>query len=319
MSDQPEIVVLHRIFAPTLVALEARYTVHKLWLATGRAATLREIAPRTRAAVTTGLLGCDAATMDALPTLEIIASFGAPRASLDFEAAKARGILCTNTPDQITEAVADLALGLMIDVMRGVTRGDRFIRAGLWQKELARPGYEVRGKKCGIVGLGSIGQFVATRVQAFGMPVHYHGPRRKAVPFPYYDNLEALARAVDVLIVCCPLTPETRGLISAPVLDALGAEGFLVNVARGAVVDEAALTRALRDKRIAGAGLDVFWDEPHVPQAFREFDNVVMAPHIGTHTQEVRVERGRKVLANLEAHFAGKAVPYPLARLNRGD
>ncbi len=215
--------------------------------------------------------------------------------------------------------MADLALGLMIDVMRGVTAGDRFIRAGLWEKEIARPGFEVRRKKCGIVGLGSIGQFVATRVQAFGMSVHYHGPRRKDVPFAYYDNLETLARAVDVLIVCCPLTPQTRGLITAPVLEALGPQGFLVNVARGAVVDEAALTQALRDKRIAGAGLDVFWDEPHVPPALREFDNVVMAPHIGTNTLEVRIERGRMVLANLEAHFAGRAVPYVLDALKRGD
>lgn len=319
MSDQPEVAVLHRIFPPTLAELEVRYTVHKLWLAADRAAMLREIGPRVRAAVTTGLLGCDAATMDALPKLEIIATFGAPRPSLDFEAAKTRGIVCTNTPDEITEAVADLALGLMIDVMRGVTRGDRFIRAGQWEQEVARPGYEVRGKHCGIVGMGSIGQFVSTRMQAFGMSVHYHGPRRKDVPFPYYDKLEALARAVDVLIVCCPLTPETRGLITAPVLEALGPQGFLINVARGPVVDEAALTQALRDQRIAGAGLDVYWDEPRVPQVFREFDNVVLSPHIGAHTQEVIVERGRKVLANLAAHFAGQAVPYPLDQLKRGD
>lgn len=319
MSDKPEVAVLHRIFPPTLAELETRYTVHKLWLAPDRVAMLREIGPRVRAAVTTGLLGCDAATMDALPKLEIIATFGSPRPSLDFEAAKARGIVCTNTPDQITEAVADLALGLMIDVMRGVTCGDRFIRAGQWEKEVARPGYEVRGKRCGIVGMGSIGQFVATRVQAFGMSVQYHGPRRKDVPFAYHDNLEALARAVDVLIVCCPLTPETRGLITAPVLEALGPQGFLINVARGPVVDEAALTQALRDQRIAGAGLDVYWDEPRVPQVFREFDNVVMSPHIGAHTQEVIVERGRKVLANLAAHFAGQAVPHPVERLSRGD
>lgn len=319
MNDKPEVVLLHRIYAPALAELQARYSVHKLWLAPERAAMLREIAPRVRAAVTTGLVGCDAATMDALPKLEIIATFGAPRPSLDFEAARARGIICTNTPDQITEAVADLALGLMIDVMRGVTRGDRFIRAGLWEKELARPGYEVRGKRCGIVGMGSIGQFVATRVQAFGMAVQYHGPRRKDVPFPYCENLEALARAVDVLIVCCPLVRETRGLITAAVLDALGPQGFLVNVARGPVVDEAALTQALRDKRIAGAGLDVYWDEPRVPQVFREFDNVVMSPHIGAHTGEVIVERGRKVLANLAAHFAGQPVPHPLASLKRGD
>ena len=319
MSAKPEVLVLHRLFAPTLAELEARYTVHKLWLTVDRAAVLRELAPRVRAAVTTGLLGCDAATMEALPKLELIACFGSPRASLDFAAAQARGIVCTRTPDEITEAVADLALGLMIDVMRGVTRGDRFIRAGLWEKELARPGYEVRGKQCGIVGLGRIGQFVATRVQAFGMRVSYQGPRRKDVPFPYFENLEELARNADVLIVCCPLTQQTRGIVTDKVLDALGAEGFLINVARGPVVDEAALTQALRDKRIAGAGLDVFWDEPRVPQVYREFDNVVMAPHIGSNTMEVRIERGRKMLANLDAHFAGKPVLHPVEKLGQGD
>lgn len=319
MNDKPEVVILHRTYAPTIAALERRYTVHKLWLAPDRAEMLRAIGPRVRGAVTTGLLGCDAATMDALPKLEIIASFGSPRASLDIAAAKARGIVCTNTPDDITEAVADVALGLMIDLMRGITRGDRFIRVGGWEKDLAPPGRDLRRKKCGIVGLGRIGQFVATRVAAFGMPVSYFGPRKKNVAYPYFDRLEPLAREVDVLVVCCPLSPETRGLVTAKVLDALGPNGFLINVARGAVVDEAALTQALREKRIAGAGLDVFWDEPRVPQAFREFDNVVMSPHIGSHTQEVREERGRKVLANLEAHFAGQPVPYVLDRLSRGD
>ena len=168
-----------------------------------------------------------------------IACFGSPRSSLDWNAAQARGIVCTRTPDNITEAVADLALGLMIDVMRGITRGDRFIRAGLWEKELARPGHEVRQKKCGITGFGRIGQFVATRVAAFGMAVAYHGPRKKDVPYPYYDRLETLARESDVLLVCCPLSPETRGLVTATALDALGPQGFLINVARGAEIGRA--------------------------------------------------------------------------------
>jgi lactate dehydrogenase-like 2-hydroxyacid dehydrogenase len=319
MGTKPDVLVLHRIFAPTLTGLESRYTVHKLWLAPDRDALLREVAPRVRAAVTTGLLGCDAATMDALPKLEIIASFGSPRASLDLAAARSRGIVCTRTPDEITEAVADLALGLMIDVMRGITRGDRFVREGRWENELARPGHDVRQKKCGIVGLGRIGRFVATRVEAFGMAVSYHGPRKKDAPYPYFADLVALAHEVDVLLVCCPLTPQTRGIVAAPVLEALGPQGFLINVARGPVVDEAALAAALREKRIAGAGLDVFWDEPRVPRVFCTFDNVVLSPHIGSNTLEVRAERGRKVLANLEAHFAGKPVLHPVESLGRGD
>jgi len=309
---KPEILVLFPVFAPTLAALEQQYVVHKLWAAADKTALLREIAPRVRGLVTTGLGGCDAATMQALPKLEIIASFGSPRNTLDLVAARARNIVCTRTPDAITESVADLALGLMIDVMRRIAAGDRFIRAGRWEKELARPGTEVRGKRCGIVGFGRIGQGVAKRAQAFDMPVCYSGPNKKDSPLPYYADVAAMAKAVDVLVVCCPLTPQTRNLVDAAVLDALGPEGFLVNVARGPVVTEAALITALQEKRIGGAGMDVFWDEPRVPAALLEMDNVVMAPHVGSSTMEVRVERGRKVLANLEAYFAGQPVPYPI-------
>jgi hydroxypyruvate reductase len=309
---KPEILVQLPIFAPTLAALEQQYVVHKLWLAPDRDAFLKAVAPRVRALVTTGLAGCDVATMQALPKLEIIASFGSPRFTLDVAAARARGIVCTRTPDAITESVADLALGLMLDVMRRIAAGDRFIRAGGWEKGLARPGNEVRNKRCGIVGYGAIGQGVARRAAAFDMPVCYFGPNKKESPHAYYSDLVAMATAVDVLVVSCPLTPQTQNLVDAKVLDALGSEGFLVNVARGPVVNEPALIAALQEKRIAGAGLDVFWDEPRVPAALMAMDNVVLVPHIGTSTQEVRVARGRKVLENLQAHFAGQPVPYPI-------
>lgn len=309
---KPEILVLWPIFAPTLAMLEQQYVVHKLWLAPDREAMLKELATRVRGVVTTGLKGCEAATMDALSKLEIIASFGSPRNTLDVAAALSRNIICTRTPDAITESVADLALGLMIDVMRRINAGDRFIRAGRWEKELARPGNEVRGKRCGIVGFGRIGQGVAKRAAAFDMAISYFGPNKKDSPLPYYNDLAAMAAAVDVLVVCCPLTPQTRDLVNARVIEALGADGFLVNAARGPVVNEAALIDALQGKRLAGAALDVFWDEPRVPAALMAMDNVVMAPHIGTSTMEVRVERGRKVLANLAAHFAGQDVPYAI-------
>lgn len=308
-----EILVLLPIFAPTLAVLEQQYVVHKLWAAPDREALIREVAPRVRGIVTTGLGGCDIATMQMLPKLEIIACFGSPRHTLDVAAARARGIVCTRTPDAITESVADLALGLMIDVMRRIAVSDRFIRAGRWEKELARPGNEVRGKRCGIVGFGAIGQGVARRALAFDMRVCYFGPNKKESPHHYYNDLVAMARAVDVLVVCCPLTAQTRDLVDAKVLDALGPEGFLVNVARGPVVNQQALISALQEKRVAGAGLDVFWDEPHVPAALVAMENVVLVPHIGSSTQEVRIERGRKVLANLEAHFAGQAVPHPIS------
>jgi len=309
---KPQVLVLSKLFQPTLTALETAYAVHKLWLAEDRDAFLKSVAPQVRAVVTTGLTGCDAATMSALPKLEIIASFGSPRFTLDLAAARKRGIACTHTPDSITESVADLALGLMIDVMRRIAAYDRFIREGRWTRELPRPGIEVRGKRCGLVGFGAIGRGVAKRAQAFDMAISYCGPNRKESPFSYYADPVAMAKAVDVLVVCCPLTEQTRGLVDAAVLNALGPDGFLINVARGPIVDEAALIAALRDKRIAGAGLDVFWDEPNVPPALLELDNVVMVPHIGSSTMEVRVARGRKVLENLEAHFAGRPVPYPI-------
>ncbi len=306
------LLVLFPIFAPTLAALEDLYTVHKLWLVPDRDAFLREVAPQIRAVVTSGLGGCDAATMQALPNLELIACFGSSRQTLDVAAARARGIVCARTPDSISDAVADLALGLMIDVMRRIAVSDRFIRAGRWEKELARPGNEVRGKRCGIVGFGRIGQGVAKRAQAFDMAVSYYGPNKKESPLPYFSDLVVMAGEVDVLVVCCPLTEQTRNLVNAKVIEALGHGGFLVNVARGPVVNEAALISALQEKRLAGAGLDVFWDEPRVPAALLDMDNVVLVPHIGSSTQEVRVERGRKVLANLEAHFVGQVVPYPV-------
>ena len=312
ISMKPELLVLLPIFAPTLAVLEQQYVVHKLWAAADKQALLKEVAPRVRGVVTTGLGGCDVATMQALPKLEIIACFGSPRHTLDVAAAHARGIVCTRTPDAITESVADLALGLLIDVMRRIAVSDRFIRAGGWEKELARPGNEVHGKRCGIVGFGAIGQGVARRVSGFDMSVCYYGPRKKEVSHSYFNDLAAMAQAVDVLVVCCPLTPQTRDLVDVKVLDALGAQGFLINVARGPVVNEQALISALQEKRIAGAGLDVFWDEPRVPAELTAMENVVLAPHIGSSTQEVRVERGRKVLANLEAHFSGQAVPYPI-------
>ena len=175
------------------------------------------------------------------------------------------------------------------------------------------PGRGLIGKTCGIIGLGRIGRGIARRAEAFGMAVCYHGPHQKAdVAYPYFSDLAGMAREVDCLVAACPDTPETRGLIDARVLDALGPEGFFVNVARGAVVDEQALLEALREKRIAGAGLDVYWDEPRVPAELMEMDHVVVVPHMGSATREIREERGRKLIANLRAHFGGKPVPWPL-------
>ena len=317
---KPEILVLVPIYAPTLAALEREYVVRKLWLEKDPVAYLKKACGGVRGVVTTGLAGCGREIVDALPGLEIIASFGSPRRNLAFDAAARRGVVVTNTPDSITASVADLAMGLLLAVMRRICEGDRFLRAGKWMEGPFTPGRELGAKTCGIVGLGAIGREVARRAEAFGMSVCYHGPRRKPdAPWPFHAVLEDLARASDCLVVTCPLTPGTRGMVDARILEALGPDGFLVNVARGAIVDEEALIAALRDRRIAGAGLDVFWDEPRVSPELIGQDNAVLLPHIGSTTREIREERGRKVLENLRARFAGEAVPHPVTKPHQLD
>jgi lactate dehydrogenase-like 2-hydroxyacid dehydrogenase len=172
----------------------------------------------------------------------------------------------------------------------------------------------VRGKTCGIIGMGRIGREVAVRAAGFGMSISYFGPRQKAdLPYRYYDDLAALARDADCLVVACALSPATRNLVDVRILEALGREGFLVNIARGAIVDEPALIAALQNKTIAGAALDVFADEPHVPAALMQMDNVVLAPHMGTGTREVREGRSEKLLHDLRAHFAGEPLRYAVS------
>jgi lactate dehydrogenase-like 2-hydroxyacid dehydrogenase len=308
-----EILVVTPIYAPTLAALEGEFGVHRLWRAPDPEIFINEIADRVRGVVTTGIAGLTRDRMQALPKLEIIACFGTPNGTVDLAVAKDRGVVVTNTPDSIAAPVADLALGLLIAVMRRICASDRFVRAGKWREGPPPMGIHLGGKTCGIVGLGKIGNGIAQRAQGFGMAVCYHGPRRKeGANYLYYPDLEAMAQAADCLVLACPLSAATRGLIDARILDALGPEGFLVNVARGPIVNEGALITALQEKRIAGAGLDVFWDEPEVPSELIAMENVVLQPHMGSSTREIREERGRKVLANLRAHFAGKPVLTPM-------
>ena len=302
--SKPEILILKPVYAPAMAALERDYAVHKAWESQGDNA-------QVRAVVTTTATGFTRAHADGCPKLETVACFGTPRDNFDMAACSERGLVVSATPDEIGPAVADLTFGLLLSVMRRVAAGDRFVRSGKWLGTAASPGRHLGGKTCGIVGLGQIGLGVAKRAEACGMRIAYQGPRAKDVAYRYYADVVELAGAADCLVVTCPLTGETRGLVDARVLEALGPEGFLVNVARGPVVDQSALLAALAEKRIAGAALDVYWDEPHVPQALIEDENVVLTPHVGSNTREVRDERGAKLLANLRAHFAGEPVPHP--------
>ena len=310
---RPEILVLVPIYAPTLAALEREYTVHKLWTARDPDALVKKVSGSVRGAVTTGASGMSSSLVEALPRLEIVGCFGTPRGTVDLAVAKGRGVIVTNTPDSITGDVADLAMGLIVAVMRRIAEADRFVRAGEWLSGLLPPGSGLSGKTCGIIGLGAIGRGIAKRAEAFGMSVCYHGPRKKQdATYAYYPELVSLAHESDCLVVACPSTPQTRSLVDARILDALGPDGYLINIARGPIVDEQALIAALKEKRIAGAGLDVFWDEPRVPEELVAMEQVVLAPHIGSTTREIREERGVKLLANLRAHFAGQPVLTPL-------
>ncbi len=304
-----DLLILTPIYEPTMRALEERYRVHKLWEQPDPKTYLAQPHPEIRAAVTSGVAGFRGEQIACLPNLEIVACFGVAHGTLDLKCTRERGIVVTNTPDNSTDTVADLALGLMLSVMRRIGEADRYLRAGAWDKNQFPMATGLTGKTCGLVGLGNIGRAIAKRAEACGMRPVYYGPRRKAdVQYPYFEDVEALAGEADCLIVACPERPDTRNLVNARVLKALGEGGFLVNIARGSVVDEGALIAALKEGVIAGAALDVFPDEPRVSPELRAMDNVVLTPHIGTSTNEIRQERSNLVLANLEAHFSGKPV-----------
>jgi lactate dehydrogenase-like 2-hydroxyacid dehydrogenase len=247
--------------------------------------------------------------MDALPKLEIISNFGVGVDAIDLEAAKQRGIIVTNTPDVLNDCVADTAMALTVSVMRRFPQAEVYLRAGSWAGKGAYPlTVSLGGKTMGILGLGRIGEAIARRAQAFGMKIRYHNRRKKDVAYPYDPDPVALARNCDVLMVVTPGGAETEKLVNAKVLDALGPQGYLVNIARGSVVDEPVLLKYLQEKRIAGAGLDVFADEPRVPPGFFTLENAVLLPHVGSATTETRTAMGNLQVDNLLAHFAGRPV-----------
>lgn len=251
-------------------------------------------------AVTSYGTGLTAETMDRLPSLRAIASFGVGYDTTDVAEAARRGISVANTPHVLDDAVAEVAVGLVIDLMRGLSESDRFVRRGAWAAgEGFRLTRQVSGARAGIVGLGRIGTAIARRLAALDMQIGYHSRTDKGVEWPFHPHLLSLAEASDVLVVATAGGPETAGLISAEVLEALGPDGFLVNVARGSVVDEDALVAALEAGAIAGAGLDVYADEPHVPPALLGRDDVVLLPHLASGTNQTRQAMADLVLANV--------------------
>ena len=299
-----------KLHASCEAALAQRYTVHKLHEAADKDAFLAEIGSRIRAHAGSGV---QADLIAKLPKLEIIASFGVGTDNIDLKAAKAAGVRVTNTPDVLNDAVAELTIGMMISLARRIPQGDRFVRDGKWLKGNLGLFSELTGKTVGILGLGRIGKEIATRAQAMKMRVVYHGRNRQEnVPYIYYDKLVDMARDADWLVLIAPGGKSTDRIVSREVLEALGPQGMLVNMARGTLVDEPAMVDLLVSGGLGGAALDVFEKEPQVPEALFALDNVVLAPHQGSATHQTRDAMGATLVANLDAHFAGNPLISPV-------
>lgn len=292
--------------------IHADYTPLELWKEKDPAAFLARECQDVRVIVTTATGGCKAEVINALPKLEAICSWGVGYETIDVEAAQARNVQVSNTPDVLTDCVADLAWGLMLATSRRIAQGDRYVREGHWGQVhgIFPLGVRVSGKKLGIVGLGRIGEAIARRGIGFDMEVRYHSRRqRDDVEYGYEATLESLASWADYLVVATVGGPGTRHLISRQVIEALGPQGIIINIARGPVIDEAAMVQALSEGKLGGAGLDVFEFEPKVPEALKKMDNVVLLPHVGSATQETRESMADVVFDNLRSFFeTGKVV-----------
>jgi lactate dehydrogenase-like 2-hydroxyacid dehydrogenase len=315
---KPEVLVMAASpSAEVMSQLEQRFYCHHLWQQPKelQAAWLAGIADHIRAVMTTGAIGIKADLLAQLPKLELVAVNGVGTDAVDLAATRARGIAVTNTPGVLTEDVADLALTLLLAAARRLPAMDAFVRKGSWEAGMPlMPSRSLRGKVCGIFGFGRIGQAIALRARAFGMEVRYYQPRAIAsVTEQRAESLEQLAASSDYLVVAAPGGPATHHAVNADVLKALGSHGTLINIARGSLVDQEALIAALRDGTLGMAALDVYADEPRVPPALRELDNVVLTPHIGSLTLETRHAMGQLVVDNLSAHFSGQPLLTPVA------
>jgi lactate dehydrogenase-like 2-hydroxyacid dehydrogenase len=306
-----------------LAGVTELFTLHHLTGVNDRDRFLSEVGPRIRGlARGGGHVRVDRALIDRLPNLEIIASFGVGYDGIDLVAAAERGVIVTNTPDVLTEEVADTALGLLLMTVRDLSAAERHLRAGKWPTDGPYPlSASLRDRTVGIVGLGRIGLAIARRLDAMGVPVAYHSRRAVAgVAYRHYGTLQSMATDVDVLLVIVPGTPETKHMIDASVLKALGPEGILINVGRGSVVDERALIEALKTRIIRSAGLDVFENEPHVPAELMALPNAVLLPHVGSASVHTRNAMGQLVVDNLKSWFHdGKPLtPVPETPWPRG-
>ena len=301
---KPTVLVTQALPPTCEKTLDERFDAHRLYRAEDRDALIERLAPSVTA-IAGGKV--PATLMEKLPNLKMISNFGVGYDSVDTEAARQRGIAVTNTPDFLNDAMAEITIGLMIALSRRLISADAYVRAGKWPSAAYPLQTELRGKTVGIIGLGRIGKEIAARCLAMKMRVVYFGRHRQNhQPYVYYDNLVDMARDVDWLVAITPGGKSTERLVSKEVLEALGPKGSLCNMARGSVVDEAALVEALQNGTIAGAALDVFENEPRVPEVLTGMENVVLSPHQGSATNETRSAMGDLIIANLDAFFAGE-------------
>ncbi|MFT7593620.1 MAG: lactate dehydrogenase-like 2-hydroxyacid dehydrogenase [Paracoccaceae bacterium] len=307
-----DLVVVGPMIPSVMRSVAENFRVHRFWEADDKPAFLQKTQD-TRFLATDGHRGCSAATMDALPNLEIIACYGVGTDAIDLDAAKQRGIRVTNTPGVLSDAVAELAMGLMLTLCRRINDADRFIRDGKW----LNGGYpltgELTGATIGILGLGRIGKEIARRAQGFKMQVVYHGRTKQPFePYPFYENLEEMARDVDWLVSVVPGGESTTGLVNRQVLQALGPKGAVVNLGRGSLIDEGAMIELLQSGELGGAALDVFEKEPAMSEALWSMPNVVLSPHQASATEKTRWAMGDLVVRNLRAHQAGAPAITPV-------
>ena len=310
---KPDLISMAPLMQKHMDQIAEDFTIHKLPPAGAeRDALLAKLGPNLRFLQTTGSHGADAKLINALPKLEIIACMGVGVDAVDLALAKKKGIAVTNTPDVLNDDVADLAIALLLMTARRLALSDRYVRDGRWLKGGQPLAVKASGKKLGILGLGRIGKAIAKRAAAFDMDISYFGRKKQdGVTYRYYPDLVQMARDVDFLVVICPGGAETKGIVNKQVIEALGPKGILVNVARGSVVDEPALVKALQEGKLGGAGLDVFADEPNAPKELFGMDQVVLAPHVGSATTETRTAMNDLVVANLRAHLKGQKLVTP--------
>ena len=295
-----------------LADLESRYLVHRLWEASDRDALIEKVAPNIIVVVTEGWATAD--FQGKFPKLALIASHGVGYDGVDVGAAQARKIAVTHTPGVLDDAVADLTVGLLIAVTRGMVVGDNYVRNGEWLKANMPLMSHLRGRQAGILGLGRIGLAIAQRLQAFGIEINYHNRRERSdVDYKYYSSLSMMAQDVDFLILSCVGGEETKKIVNREIMEKIGPNGVLINISRGSVVDEGDLVACLEEGKLGGAGLDVFTSEPHVPEALFKMPQVVLQPHIASATLQTRIAMGQLVVDNVDAYYAKKPLLTPVA------